>query len=1170
MDYAFQCDLDGILEYLVHHPAESQKSETVVALFRDKLDQTLAYYKESPGAKTDLHTVLFRAWNDRRTSGTSFAVSRYARGLETAEFYALMDHYSLFSSTVSTIYALPPEEGIEVLQDLIRADLSLSTRFYPAYTRVCRSLREHDIQTAVKFLQENIQTIRDISHYQQSLEPLLDQWRVIHDSDPDSPRLATFQTLVDLFQKAADELLKTNPLANVLWQRMKRVFSTADEPLGWPSPAEGEPPTKRRKIPILRCSDVIPAKPNLKEQWHQISATTPLERHKKAFLLICDKIRANAPPALSLVSKEILYRDRPIPRPIPRPVFDQLQHALSAQAAVSSATEAEYLDTKAWCLYMVYEQIPGCRSVLKVMIQFADLWISDWMQDGQGDTWMKMILQENLLWEYFSMLIKARYRITNDEKRRGGREIEQLGVFFYKLLMHISDTSMLLTIRDHIFNEVTKYDSIEFNLASQEDYFLSLDVENELVRLCNQFIGVEDRGTATTTVLSEILAKTAHQFRVLSALCPFQTVYHIVATCLRKRKQQASTVNLLRDLGRLCRLRSPHLDASSLLVECLKRRFSDHLLDPELADSMVAFVLKTCQPAQVGPGWIPLLMTREFIRENDGVLLDLTDFFDHMLLPSIKDAALDDPRFACSLRIINELTIVPSTSDANLQGTPFLFENERINILCERITSFIKVREHEDAQIDLPSMEVAVALQKKFALILEKYCPLHQAKQILQGIIQHDDGTSMLWTDCIYAVGLRASSAHPKVPQTPDPEIRLSAPVSAAVRTLIGDAYEPHFTFTDGATGTDMNISSAVSILLKGCRDSKIFMDHIFECQAWKDKLGTLSKHPYDQDIMEEALHACLYPTRSWAVHDEYRNLLGPFLCHLYSAFDLWSTVRNYQYEHPEMNTLIQNLCSQRDGERLFLVMNYAKMLSMRTNDMSYQSYFVAGIVKVIQSLFPEKSLTKLSDHNALKKLRAAFKRDDVSEKSLVDVKYIPREPAENEESAPCDNTAEASSVATFGYPYRSMFINTKRAAVILCLCHLLPAMGTLTDKDALSHMRVLILRLAELLADNAARSQFEELITTQTKNVISKWSIYKGEKQRVTLVPRTDETEKHLLRRYVDVMDALDLHTVLGHVLDLYTPYRAPENENREKMKKDRALYIPVQDINPKNRRNE
>lgn len=80
-----------------------------MALFRDKLDQTLSCYKDSPGIESSLHTVLFRAWNERGTSGTNFAVSRYARGLQTAEFYALMDYYRLFPSTISAIYSLPPE-----------------------------------------------------------------------------------------------------------------------------------------------------------------------------------------------------------------------------------------------------------------------------------------------------------------------------------------------------------------------------------------------------------------------------------------------------------------------------------------------------------------------------------------------------------------------------------------------------------------------------------------------------------------------------------------------------------------------------------------------------------------------------------------------------------------------------------------------------------------------------------------------------------------------------------------------------------------------------------------------------------------------------------------------------------------------------------------------------
>lgn len=160
-----------------------------------------------------------------------------------------------------------------MLQDLIRANAALSTRFYPAYTRVCRSLRDHDIQTATQFLHENIQPIRgtiritlrtckphsavDVSCFQQALEPLLDEWKVFQHHEWASSRLTALKPLVDLLQTAADELLKTRPAAHVLWQRMQRTLGSTERSLHWPSSADGDPPAKRRRIPILRCSDVM-------------------------------------------------------------------------------------------------------------------------------------------------------------------------------------------------------------------------------------------------------------------------------------------------------------------------------------------------------------------------------------------------------------------------------------------------------------------------------------------------------------------------------------------------------------------------------------------------------------------------------------------------------------------------------------------------------------------------------------------------------------------------------------------------------------------------------------------------------------------------------------------------------------------------------------------------
>lgn len=241
-------------------------------------------------------------------------------------------------------------------------------------------------------------------------------------------------------------------------------------------------------------------------------------------------------------------------------------------------------------------------------------------------------------------------------------------------------------------------------------------------------------------------------------------------------------------------------------------------------------------------------MTSESIRTDATLLLDLTDFFDHLLLPLIQDSALNDPRFANALRIVNQLVNIPSAAGATLQGKPFLFDMDRVNTLCRRVTAFIRTREDEDAQVDLADMEVAVALQKKLALSLEKYCPAAEVKHVVQELIQCDGklksgclltwihsisgDTSMLWIDCIYALGLKASCAGTEVPETPDPEIRLSASASIAVRTLLGDAYEPHLTFVDGAMVAEMSSSTAISTLMKACRESKILMDHIFEVRA--------------------------------------------------------------------------------------------------------------------------------------------------------------------------------------------------------------------------------------------------------------------------------------------------------------------------------------------------
>ena len=91
-----------------------------------------------------------------------------------------------------------------------------------------------------------------------------------------------------------------------------------------------------------------------------------MESHERAFTLICRSLRDYAEPKRSIEAKEFQKEE-----------YDDsaLQDTLNTMIQKLPIDDHPITSCKRWCLNVLREKSSGWKSVLTVMVQFADLWI---------------------------------------------------------------------------------------------------------------------------------------------------------------------------------------------------------------------------------------------------------------------------------------------------------------------------------------------------------------------------------------------------------------------------------------------------------------------------------------------------------------------------------------------------------------------------------------------------------------------------------------------------------------------------------------------------------------------------------------------------------------------------------------------------------------------------
>ncbi|CDH55901.1 predicted protein [Lichtheimia corymbifera JMRC:FSU:9682] len=1040
-------DLDGALEYLTRVP-----SNAATDILQDTFRSTLQYYDHSSDARVALSRVLFRAWHFKDVSRSDFSVSRFERGITTKEFLALMDNNDLFIHIMGDVYLLPYQDALAVLQEMMSSDDRHATRFLVPYMRIANAIAlDQDFMDAIAFITTG--------------------------------QFASSGDEAITLQKLLAEQLKT-------CKSSRKIYLLRVQDVCLPSSFASKVPDnqlqhKRRRIHVNTQENKTTT--NIKEEWRD-------NDHTMAFILLCERMQEISRPFPSLAIKECLDHINILPDH----VFDDLQQKLSQNNDALSHCKQQ-------CLKALHDRYPSWQSILKLMVQYTDLWIDEWTHPNVMDIFVAIIRDNHMIVDCYHNLYKALYRIP--AQKREQVKLEQLCRFFRKLLESVDSKNELMAIRNYIFQHMTLYHGVEYNLFND---FQELDFNGELTRLLNQCSNKHVSWDHATKGLT-----------VLSIFWPYKVISEIASQCVVNQDKQKTMIPVLRQLGGLAKLGISHDGKSAtLLGHYLQALISQSELDfLRINVSAIASLFKMCcsSPNSSFEEYPGILIPRDHVRTDQNVLFDSTDFIVDEL-PLLLSARDDQwTMMELGLRMLDALYGSDKVQhkrfrDANVIKSAVLSNAAPVD-LCFAMTEVLETR-YTLRQSTAPSiqlLEMAFNLLKTTLHALMQSTDIVSSEEAVNGIfaqleMNYDWRTCMLWSDFQFTLQMRHDPTKAKlsIPRSLEPMVDT---LDGTCR-LYGTRSHAHQTCWD--------------VLFDACKLSPVFTEKLFSTKhVWKHHLETLCQHPMEDTIVTHHLYQSLFPSLSLSVSVEYEQLLVDFLDHLYDSFDAHHVVVDFAYTDDALSPFAKML-TKRDAKIFYKVLYCTSLLGKKCpSDASKasQAYFVNCIVRILQGIhnwadpFPH-----YAQNPSLNSVRDDMYMDPYASKNVAGIYDGEDQPLEGYDMENPQAFAQQVVVIDVFYPLYNDEMASRKALSLLTLCLVCESIlhvGDDDDNELSESIRVFMLQIIEGLRDARQRRLFRELAATQLRSRLVKWRKASGQKRRAILRPLLSDQEEKLMVSY-------------------------------------------------------
>ncbi|KAI8143980.1 hypothetical protein BJV82DRAFT_610101 [Fennellomyces sp. T-0311] len=1080
MQDQFQSDVNGALEYAT----VTLPSCDLVTVLQESLQATLDYFQQSSDALDALHLVLFRAWRHKGANMLNFSVSRYERGIQTHEFLRLMDLNGLFERTMSHLYELPHEEALDVLEEFIHSDPSL--RYLSYYLRI-------------------INAIPDEQQYCRRVDFLTEQTFY----DKDKTALTKLATLIDE-QKADATTVRVVKLTYLARQLIGSSGIRSEVTRS---------ASKKRRI-VIKAFDERGFTPDITKEWQHTRDKQDTNSHERAFILICQSIRGHIQPKRSIEAKEL--QDNIDDVALKDMLTTMVQKVPSDNQLVSSC--------KRWCLNVLLEKSSGWKSVLTAMVQFADLWIDEWIQPYAIDTMASLIMHENLLVQYYHHLYKVVYCLPRDEYIKG--KVVNLCIFFYNMMLKVTDKEALLTFRDYVYQHMSVQHSLEYNLFDVDCPLIDLDAE--LAKAFNQC-------NSEAIVWNSVLQKLA----VISIIHPKAVVMEMVSQCCHNKDRHATTIPVLRGLGSLCRTQvKKEGKITTILSHCLDTllcQWKSYILKDNVTN--IATFIATCSQAPNSfETYPPLLVPKRHVREHAEVLLDLEQFLPNNVIPWLRtecsgtllQLGVETLSMLCSSRATKWNDWSSAMQILNRSDTPVGCTDPLP--LARAVSRILDMR---SKGLSLQNLENASSFQKKLAHLMAFLYDFQDQEQgaelerFLQEILE-DYGwqTYMSWSDFKYEVSLKSPG-----------QKKVVAPVQ--LESIVNDLGGTCQLFQSKAQDDEKD---GWSMLFETCKLSLSFTNQLFAAKDyWMYSLMLLWNHPNDDTLVSEQLYRSLHPSLSPSTMQEYEQLLIIFMGQLYDSFDTaGKAIREHSYRNQGMQKLAR-LLNDTDAKVFWMVLYMCKLLvhtSESETSKDSDLVYALGITKALNSCHYWTQPFEVSkDPLSLRRFRDRIVEEDVTRMNAAKMWDATQELTDDMDNA---------MVIDVNYPFMDTKSRSTQALSILALSEICEAFHQVQDQDIHELLRVPMLQIVEGLQDSERRQEFHRLADSQVKSRLTTWKKSKQQKRRGILRPLIDEEHHEFLRSQVLLLDDSALQNVILQSLQLTGQDTATNTVN----KKHQAIY--------------
>ncbi|KAI7892214.1 uncharacterized protein EV154DRAFT_201593 [Mucor mucedo] len=550
MEHRFKVELNGYLESESKYPNSYTPENFWVAF-----DQTITYLNQTEESLEALHNIVFHAHIKREDYETDFDVPRFGNGVTESHYLAIVHRYQLYGYTKRELWKCDAESAIKILFELYGERTQQVPELIKLFIPLSLDLEDREFHAK------------------------MDAWLAMISSYPAPDSLFTelIQEYYDCIM-IAFENYDQQP-SNGVEIRLRRLFDSL---------------FKLIRVGGLLCNkEAVYAVVELaKEKYFYLDSTEILNdfplhfEHEEFRLSSCEiqkKMVSYKPTGMQKTLREYLdlsekdqedndhehifrvmeeyiclgglpnQRDKAHPIPSDEDsAFDRLEQVIKQKYE-----ERTMCGVKLKCIYIIRTRGMFWKSILKLVTQFLDLWISELEDADFINGFARLIVQENLM-PFLYQHIKKHVRHYNLTDNATSMEmIKDLTLLMETCLNYVSTNHELLLFRDHVFESRNENDDIRLPTLGSTSFW-NIPFDQEIVRVTNQITSFELDASVPEEITKRLI--------ILSIIWPYEVVRQLFLSCVQNKNQSMATIPVLYNLGNLCAFRKKDDKKETLLV----------------------------------------------------------------------------------------------------------------------------------------------------------------------------------------------------------------------------------------------------------------------------------------------------------------------------------------------------------------------------------------------------------------------------------------------------------------------------------------------------------------------------------------------------------------------------------------------------------------------------